>query len=335
MIRFAVIFLGILATLLAALVGCRRDTPDGSPEDWYEEARALESQNSFYQESREGAPLGALEYYQFCLDAGGFDQARTAEIRERVQWLAAFKLVTTEEALGKSDYQGAIEAMTAFRRDWPTSPEAPLALFYRGLSKEYDIDHQDIAGAIADYRQFIKDTPSHSLVPEAWIRIGHSYEFNLDQADRARAIETYDHIIATYKGEVERLGVRADSEDDRVAHLPMLLAVERALYNKALLLENYLAEQAGGDAVRVRQCYEQAAECYRELMNDRYFGKVRFKQAQFVMFRYGVVLAEKLGRTEEGVRVLKDMEKRWPESPWYGRVLWKRQQIEKASAKQR
>lgn len=334
MTRIAVIILCIVSSL----AGCRRDTPDGTAEDWYEEARALEAENSFYQESREGAPLGALEYYQFCLQAGGFDQARTTEIRQRVQWLAAFKLVTTEESLGKSDYPAAIAAMTAYRSQWPTSPEAPLALFYRGLAKEYDLDRQDAPGAIADYRQFIQESPDHWLVPEAWIRIAHSYEFDLDRPDYARAAEIYDQILATYRGEVERVGVRADSEDDRVAYLPKLLTVERALYNKALLLENHLAveaAQAPAGADRVRQCYEQAAECYRELMHERYFGRVRFKQAQFVMFRYGVVLAENLGRVEDGVRVLKDMEKRWPESPWYGRVLWKRQQIEKAAARPR
>ena len=158
-------------------------------------------------------------------------------------------------------------------------------------------------------------------------------EFNLDHPDYAAAVKTYDQILSLYQAEVVRRDVRADSNDARVADLPMLLAVERALYNKALLLENHLAVEAGADEARRRECYEQAVACYRELLHERYFGQTRFKQTQFVMFRLGVVLAENLGRVDEGVAVLKDMEKRWPESPWYGRVLWKRQQIEKAAAK--
>jgi len=323
----------LLCILVAALAGCSRDMPEGEPQDWYEEAQALESENGFYQEDREGAPLGALEYYQACLDSGRFDEATTAHIRERAQWMAALKLVTAEDSLGKCDYPAAIEAMTAFRRDWPNSPDAPLALFYRGLAKEYDLDLQDTAGAIADYRQFIQENPGHSLVSEAWIRIAHCQEFNLDHPDYAAAVKTYDQILSLYQAEVVRRDVRADSNDARVADLPMLLAVERALYNKALLLENHLAVEAGADEARRRECYEQAVACYRELLHERYFGQTRFKQTQFVMFRLGVVLAENLGRVDEGVAVLKDMEKRWPESPWYGRVLWKRQQIEKAAAK--
>jgi TolA-binding protein len=319
--------------LLAVLAGCSGDAPEGEPQDWYDEARALESENGFYQEDREGAPLGALEYYQACLDSGHFEGDTVAHIRERAQWMAALKLVTAEDSLGKCDYPAAIEAMTAFRRDWPKSPDAPLALFYRGLAKEYDLDRQDTAGAMADYRQFLEEYPSHSLATEAWIRIAHCQEFNLDRPDYAAAVKTYDHILATYQAEVVRRGVQADSDDASVTDLPMLLAVERALYNKALILENHLALEAGADETRRRQCYEQAVACYRELLHERYFGQTRFKQTQFVMFRLGVVLAENLGRVDEGVAVLKEMEKRWPESPWYGRVLWKRQQIEKAAEK--
>jgi len=322
------LLLALLAAALAA--GCKKELPKGSPAAWLEDATALEEQGDYFQEDREQAPLGALEYYRLCLEAapGTFNEERMTQIRQRVQWLSALKLVLTEDFMGKCDYQGAIAAMTQFLKDWPDSPYSRLALFYRGLAREYDVDYQDTAGAIADYQAFLENNPDDPLAPEVRVRIGHCYEFDLDKPDYDKAIETYDDTIAKYGPKVEELNVRADDVTD-VEHLPELMAVERALYNKARILEDHLAQTRTDQP---RDCYEQAAECYHRLMDERFFGTIRFKQSQFVYFRYAVLLAEKLDRPQEGIDVLKTMEKRWPESPMYGRAKWKREQIEKTVA---
>jgi tetratricopeptide (TPR) repeat protein len=324
--------LGLSVAMLAliAAAACEKEQPMGTPEDWRDDAQALLNQGDYFREDREQAPLGALEYYKLCLEAGEdhFDQTELTAMRQHVQWLSALKLVLTEDAMGKADYQAAIKAMSRFRRDWPESAHYALALFYRALAKEYDLDYQNPAGAIEDYRQFIRENPDHSLVPEARVRIGHCYEFDIDAPDYQKAVEEYDHVIHTYGPEVERSEGHADTVD-KVDVLPMVMAVERALYNKARILEDHVAPAAGPE--KAKADYATAAECYRRLMHPRFFGTVRFKQSQFVHFRYGVLLAEQLGRTQEGIEVLKDMEKRWPESPWYGSVRWKREQIEKTA----
>jgi hypothetical protein len=98
-----------------------------------------------------------------------------------------------------------------------------------------------------------------------------------------------------------------------------LSCIERALYLKARILEDHLAETP--DAAQARKYYGDAVECYRRLTDSVFFGKARFRQAQFVHYRLGCLLAEKLGRKDEGVQVLEGMAKRWRESPWYGRVM--------------
>lgn len=324
--------------LVAPLAGCGDDRPDGTPASWLEDAATLEKQGDLFQEDREGAPLGALEYYQACLDYGdGKDVPadRRRDIRHRLQWLSALKMMMTEGYTGAPDYRGAIDAMTRFRAAWPESPYRALALFYRGLAREYDIDYQDTAGAIADYRLFLKAYPDHPLVPEVWLRIGHCHEFNLNAPDYLKAIEAYDRVIEAYEPEVLRLGLSADNER-QVARLPLVMAVERALYYKARILDDRLAPKATGN--EARRLWQAAAECYGRLMarlpdgkTDRYFGRRRFKQQQFVHYRRGVLLAEKLGRVDEGLAVLRAMGDRWRESPWYGKVKWKCEQIEKAA----
>jgi len=322
------LLLALLAAALAA--GCKKEVPKGTPAAWLEDATALEEQGDYFQEDREQAPLGALEYYRLCLEAGGdaFTEDQMTQIRQRVQWLAALKLVLTEDFMGKCDYQTAIAAMTKFMKDWPKSPYSRLALFYRALAREYDVDYQNAPGAIADYDAFLKQYPDDALVPEVRVRIGHCYEFDLDEPDYTKAIETYSGIIEDYGPKVEELDVRADDVAD-VEHLPILMAVERALYNKARILEDHLARTRPDEA---RDCYARAAECYHRLMDGRFFGTIRFKQSQFVHFRYAVLLAEQLDRPRESIDVLKTMEERWPESPMYGRAKWKREQIEKAVA---
>lgn len=331
------IFLAALL-LAASLVGCGDDRPDGTPASWLEDAATLEKQGDLFQEDREGAPLGALEYYQACLDHAGeedFPADRQRDIRHRIQWLSALKMMMTEGYGGVPDYRGAIEAMTRFRAAWPESEYRALALFYRALAREYDIDYQDIAGAIVDYRLFLKEYANHPLVPEVWLRIAHCHEFNLDAPDYLKALEAYDRVIDTYEPEVQRLGLSADNKG-QVADLSKLMAVERALLNSARILDDRLAPKATGD--EARQMWQTAADYYGRLMaklpdgkTDRYFGRRRFKQQQFVHYRRGVLLAEKLGRVDDGLVVLKAMGERWRESPWYGKVKWKCEQIEKAA----
>jgi len=316
------VFCLVLVLVLAAglgLEGCRRqERPEGTPEEWYQDARSMEEQGLYFKEERENAPLGALEYYQWCLAEGRFDDSITREIRHRIAWYSALKLLLTEEFMSKADYRGAIEAMTGFRDQWPDSPYRALALYYRGLAKEYDIDFQDTAGAIEDYRQFIAENPDHALVPEAWSRIGHCWEFNLDSADYAKAIAVYDRLIETY-GPTNEVVRRPDTPE------LVRMCVERALYNKARILEDYLAET--DDAEKARNCYARAVECYGRLTDPVFFGAARFKQAQFVHYRYGCLLAERLGKVDEGLAALEQMAQRWRESPWYGRVQWRMKQI--------
>lgn len=311
------------ALVLAALSGCRKETPEGTPEEWLDDAQALHDQGMYYQEARENAPLGALEYYMLCLQHGRYDEPTTREIRHMIDWLSALKLVLAEGGQNKADYPEAIRAMTAFRENWPGSPNRGLALFYRALAKEYDVDYQDTAGAIEDYRQFVDEcrsdeaTRDSPLIPEARVRIGHCYEFNLDQPDYPDAIEVYDAVIKEYGPTNDAL---------RQVPLQTRMCVERALYCKARILEDRLAPAAQAD--EALRCYAQAAEAYQRLTDPVFFGSVRFKQAQFVNYRYGCLLAEKLGRKDEGLAVLQSMADRWRESPWYGRVKFKMEQIE-------
>jgi hypothetical protein len=170
-------------------------------------------------------------------------------------------------------------------------------------------------------------------VPEVYIRIAHCHEFNLERPDYDAALEAYNRVIELYEAEVERLDLTANPGGEQQHRgLLKLMALERALFGKARLLESHLAPAAEGQAST--DLYAEAAESYRKLTHPRFFGKERFKRSQFVHFRLGVLLAEKLGRVQEGVDVLKAMEKRWAESPWYGRVKWKREQIQRRAAKQ-
>lgn len=316
-----ILSLTLLLTAAGALPGCRKELPEGTPQDWLQDARDMEAQGLYFQEARENAPLGALEYYRLCLERGEFGAETAADIRHRIAWLSAVRLVLEPGYLGRPDYPEAIVAMTQFRQQWPDSPYRGLALFYRGLAKEYDIDAQDTAGAIADYQQFIRENPGHSLVPEARLRIGHCWEFDLDHSDYRKAMAAYDALIAEF-----------GPSNDALRNAPTLqrMAVERALYHKALILENRLAESA--DPAEAEPYYAAAAECYRRLTDPLFFGKVRFKRSQFVHFRLGVLLAEKLQRVDEGLAVLQDMANRWSQSPWKGRVGWKMEQIRKAAA---
>jgi len=327
MTRSRVLCLILVLVLAAGLgpAGCRRqERLEGTPEEWYQDARSMEEQGLYFQEKRENAPLGALEYYQWCLAKGEFDEPTTREMQHRVAWYSALRLLLTEEFMSKADYQGAIEAMTRFREEWSDSPYRALALYYRGLAKEYDIDFQDTAGAIEDYRAFIAEYPDHSLVPEAWARIGHCYEFDLDSPDYAKAIAVYDQLIATYGPTNDAMRSEDTPELAR-------MAVERALYNKARILDDRLAE--ADDPAAERQCYAAAAECYGRLTDPMFFGRSRFKESQFVHYRYGCLLAEQLGRADDGLAVLERMAERWRESPWYGRVQWKMKLIrERAGA---
>jgi len=321
--RVFVIFVGLGCLAAAcATAGCRREQPDGRPADWFDDAKALEQERQYFQENRENAPLGALEYYRFCLADGSFDQAALRDIRHEIDWLSAIKLMMTEDDLGKPRYRQAIEALTAFRAAWPDSPHRGQALFFRGLAKEYDVDYQDVAGATADYREFIQENPTSPLLPEAWVRIAHAWEFNLSRPDYGQAVAAYDKVI-------EKFG--PTNEAVRSAPTLTRMCVERSLYAKARIMEDHLAET--NDAERARACYAEAARCYERLTDPVFFGKTRFRQSQFVHFRLGCLLAEKLDRPEEGLRVLQSMAERWRESPWFGKVTAKMGQIKKKAGR--
>ncbi len=302
--------------VLVVLAGCRDSSAEeGRPADWLSEARALEAQGRYFREKRAGAPRGALEYYERCLKAkrtvspDPLGEFPLDDLRRKVDWLRALRLVMREEDASKADYRGAIRALTEFRRRWPESPRHAEALFFRALAREYDMDYQDIDGAVADYRLLLQEAPESPLVPEVMLRIGHCHEFNLDAPDYEAALEAYDKLI-------ERFG--PSNETLRKAPTLTRMAVERALYYKARILEDRMAPGAEGSGAR--RGYAAAAACYRRLTDPMFFSDMRFKQSQFVHFRLGCILAERLGRVDEGLEVLEAMARRWRESPWYGRV---------------
>ena len=321
--RFAIL-LALLATLGAACFGCAEIAEEGTPEDWLADARQSEHEGAYYQEDRENAPLGALEYYQKYLDALGDAAPNRDELVEKVRWLGIVKLMTADHFQGKADYPRATEALEAFRREYPQSENYAMALFFLGLATEYDIDDPDMAGAIDYYQQFIKENPGHYMVPEVYIRIGHCCEFDLRSPENPggprfqEAIEVYDKVVAQFGG---------DGAAVRAAPLVTRLAVEQALYNKARILESRLV--AGAEDEKARAYYSQAAECYRRLMDPAFYDQARFKKFQFVNFRLGCLLAENLGRKAEGRQVLQEMADRWKESPWYGRIKAKIEEIDK------
>jgi hypothetical protein len=104
------------------------------------------------------------------------------------------------------------------------------------------------------------------------------------------------------------------------------MAVERALFNQARLLDNYVATRT--DAARDRPAFAQAAACYERLTHQVFYDSARFKHFQFIQYRLGCILAEELGRKEEGAKVLWAMTRRWRESPMYGTVVARLEKIE-------
>jgi outer membrane protein assembly factor BamD (BamD/ComL family) len=325
------LLLVLVAGLLTAvvLVGCAGDPADeGTPEDWLQDARHSEREGAYYQEQRENAPLGALEYYEKCLGAMGEQTPGRDEMVRNVRWLRIVKLMSADHFQGKANYPAAVEALVDFRRDYPDDDHAPMALFLLALAKESDIDRPALAEAIVLYRQFIADYPEHDMAPEAWLRIGHCYEFDLrcpenpDGPKFREAVDTYTQLI-------EQFG----PTDEAVEAAPLLvrLAVEQAIYNKAMVLDLHLAARTT-DAAEAKALYGEAAACYRRLTGPVFFDQVRFKKFQYVTFRLGTLLAEKLGQPEEGKQVLRGMAERWSESPWFGRVKAKIEQIDRRAA---
>ncbi|HOI54547.1 MAG TPA: outer membrane protein assembly factor BamD [Phycisphaerae bacterium] len=322
----AMLAAGLFAVAMAA--GCARDAADeGTPEDWLEDGRHSEREGAYYQEQRENAPLGALEYYEKYLDAVGERAEEREQLVRKVQWLRIVKLMSADHFQGKADYAAATRALEEFRRAYPDDDRAAMALFLLAVAKESDVDQPAMAEAIVLYRRFIADYPGHDLVPEAWLRIGHCYEFDLRGPENPGGPKLQE-AVNTYTTLIEQFG----PTDDAVAAAPLMtrLAVEQAIYNKATILDLHLAAKAEGPEAAA--LYSQAAECYRRLTGPVFFDQVRFTKFQFVTFRLGTLLAEKLGRPEEGKRVLRGMADRWSDSPWFGRVKAKIEEIDGRTA---
>ena len=106
------------------------------------------------------------------------------------------------------------------------------------------------------------------------------------------------------------------------------MAVERSLFNRARLQERMGDDAA--DRTQARRHYEGAVADYRRLAagapghdgkdGDVFFDAARFTRYQYVYFRLGSLLADELSRRDEGVEILRNMQRRWPDSPWFGRV---------------
>ena len=166
-----------------------------------------------------------------------------------------------------------------------------------------------------------------------WCRVHREYfrdkpaEFDLRGPENPGGPKLQE-AVDTYTALIEQFG----PTDEAVAAAPLMtrLAVEQAIYNKATILDLHLAAKAEGHEAAV--LYGQAAECYRRLTGPVFFDQVRFTKFQFVTFRLGTLLAEKLGRPEEGKRVLRGMADRWSDSPWFGRVKAKIEEIDRRAA---
>ncbi len=309
----------LLLTMAIVAGGCSDESALPPASDLIEEGSRLEQDGVYYQV---GSRSGALEAYSQALEqlqAQGGSQEQIEELKIKVDWLNALRFMTEEKFLQKADYPAAIASLTAFSERYPDHPDALLAIFFRGVAHMYDVDFQNPEQAIADFETFIDRAGNHPMVAEAMYQIGHVREFSLAKPDYSGAIEAYSRAIETFGPTDEKYSAAPDV---------VKMAVERSLFNRARLLEK-LGDVAEAPEL-ARSFFQRATSDYRRLVagappahgrpDDVFFESARFPRYQYVYYRLGSVLADELGRKEEGIAVLRNMQKRWPDSPWFGRV---------------
>jgi tol-pal system protein YbgF len=105
------------------------------------------------------------------------------------------------ELLRKSDFAGTANALTAFRKRWPSSGYNESALFWLG-NAQYGV--RQYKEAITSFRTLVGAAPDNAKAPEAMLAIANC-QAELKDAKGAR--KTIDELIKTYpKSEAAQAG---------------------------------------------------------------------------------------------------------------------------------
>jgi tol-pal system protein YbgF len=135
--------------------------------------------------------LRKFEPQKVALDGKEF----TVEPDEKRQYDEAMDL------LRKSDFAGTANALTAFRKRWPSSGYNESALFWLG-NAQYGV--RQYKEAIASFRTLIAAAPDNAKAPEAMLAIANC---QAELKDGKGARKTIDDLIKTYpKSEAAQAG---------------------------------------------------------------------------------------------------------------------------------
>ena len=96
------------------------------------------------------------------------------------------------ELLRKSDFAGTANALTAFRKRWPTSGYTDSALFWLG-NAQYGV--RQYKEAITSFRTLVAASPDNAKAPEALLAIANC-QAELKDAKGAR--KTIDELLKAY-----------------------------------------------------------------------------------------------------------------------------------------
>ncbi|MBC8058659.1 MAG: tol-pal system protein YbgF [Rhizobiales bacterium] len=105
------------------------------------------------------------------------------------------------EMLRKSDFAGTANALTAFRKRWPTSGYTESALFWLG-NAQYGV--RQYKEAIASFRALVAAAPDNAKAPEAMLAIANC---QAELKDGKGARKTIDDLLKAYpKSEAAQAG---------------------------------------------------------------------------------------------------------------------------------
>lgn len=105
------------------------------------------------------------------------------------------------ELLRKSDFAGTANALTAFRRRYPTSGYGESALFWLGNAQYGSRQYKE---AIASFRALVGAAPDSAKAPEALLAIANC---QAELKDTKSARRTIDELLKTYpKSEAAQAG---------------------------------------------------------------------------------------------------------------------------------
>ena len=105
------------------------------------------------------------------------------------------------ELLRKSDFAGTANALTAFRKRWPTSGYTDSALFWLG-NAQYGV--RQYKEAITSFRTLVAASPDNAKAPEALLAIANC---QAELKDGKGARKTIDELLKTYpKSEAAQAG---------------------------------------------------------------------------------------------------------------------------------